>query len=421
MLLEEQAAELLRRCELITGQRLLQIRGNLRKSESRAAAIWELLVLEEASRIVQVQYEPYPGGSPDILLHLPEGRQIWLELAFLYPRFWKQDRQSKSVARWITAEAKRRGISPFKVSCRFDGNRTNAAGPVRNLPGLHERNKFLKEPQVRNFFQTIDDKPEQSFSIKHSTYSVELIYNPKGEGPFLSTGGGLVQEAPKTIKEHAVFRVLIAKARQHQVQGPRLICIASDQSPALSRLVRPGPPKVEDAVFAAFNKTRSISGVIILRIQNRPKFLGGFEKEARVELFVNPNARYGLSENEVNRLRQLNFNRWKYYFQMPRYEVGNNDTFRKVGGSVDIKPGAVEVELKVPSNILIDSLVGKTNLIKEFAQNADDPMFACLSQGWVVKSCSLEEGNIERGEAPKVVLVLEPPLEAVFWPDRKNT
>ena len=50
--------------------------------------------------------------------------------------------------------------------------------------------------------------------------------------------------------------------------------------------------------------------------------------------------------------------------------------------------------------------------------SADDPMFACLRQGWVVKSCSLEEGNIERGEAPKVVLILEPPLPAVFSPDK---
>ena len=45
MLREEQATELLRRCELITAQRLKKIRGNLRKAESRAAAIWELLVI----------------------------------------------------------------------------------------------------------------------------------------------------------------------------------------------------------------------------------------------------------------------------------------------------------------------------------------------------------------------------------------
>ena len=88
MLREEQAAELLRRCESVTGQHLKQVRGNLKKAESRASAIWELLVLEEVSRIGKVEYEPHKEGSPDILLSLTGGRKIWIEVAFLYPRFW---------------------------------------------------------------------------------------------------------------------------------------------------------------------------------------------------------------------------------------------------------------------------------------------------------------------------------------------
>ena len=59
MLIEEQAAALLARCEKILGIELRQTRGNLRNA-SRAAAVWELLVIEEAADIGYVEYEPAP-------------------------------------------------------------------------------------------------------------------------------------------------------------------------------------------------------------------------------------------------------------------------------------------------------------------------------------------------------------------------
>lgn len=421
MLLEEQAAELLKRCEVITGQRLEQIRGNLRKAESRSPAIWELLVLEEASRIGDVEYEPHPGASPDILLHLPEGRKIWIEVAFLYPRFWKQERLSDAVAHWITKEAKRRGISPFKVSCQFDGDRQNDAGPVRNLPSLHEKKQFLKGIDVKSFFEAIGQSSTQGFSRKHSKYSITFTYSPNREGPYLSTGGGLVQEAPKTVKEHAVYRVLKEKARQHQVQGPRLVCLGSDQSHALSSMVGPGNPKARDAVIAVFNESRSLSGAIVLKIESTARAFSGFDRCAKGEIFVNPRANEPLLEQEIKHLCQFNFNRWKYSFSLEKYERTNNDAFRRVGGSLNIKEGGLGVKLEIPSNILIDSLAGKTNLIDAYTMKEDDAVFKYLKAGCVVKSCSWKEGNIEAGEAPKVILGLEPPPEAVFWPNEKDT
>ena len=420
MLREEQATELLRRCELITGQRLKQIRGNLRKAQSRAAAIWELLVIEEVSKIGKIKYEPKQGGSPDILLSLPNGRDIWIEIAFLYPRFWKQERQSRAVADWITGAAKRQGISPFKVSCEFDGDRKNKAGPVRSLPGLHEKNKFSRDPVIRTFFNTIKNQPEQSFTIKHRTYSLELFYSPKGKGPYLSTGGGLAQEAPKTVKEHAVYRVLKEKTRQHHVEGPRLVCIGSDQSPALSNFVGPGTPKVRDAVFSALRETQSLSGVAILRIEDSFNSPFGFQRRAKGEIFVNPNAKYPLLENEIRKIYQLNFNRWKYFFRLEKYDEGNNDSFKRVGGMLSSKHRGVELDLEIPCNVLIDSLAGKTNLIEQYSLKQDDLEYKCLHEGWAVKSCSWKEGDIEAGEAPKVVLGLTPLPETVFWSDKKR-
>lgn len=60
MLKEEQAAELLRRCESIAGRALKQTRGNLRRAETRAAAVWELVVSEAVAQLGRVELEP-PG------------------------------------------------------------------------------------------------------------------------------------------------------------------------------------------------------------------------------------------------------------------------------------------------------------------------------------------------------------------------
>ncbi len=75
MLREEQVAELLIRVEKAVGKELPQTRGNLRNPENRAAAVWELLVMETASHIGQIEYEPEGGESPDIRLHPKKGRK----------------------------------------------------------------------------------------------------------------------------------------------------------------------------------------------------------------------------------------------------------------------------------------------------------------------------------------------------------
>lgn len=416
MLREEQAAELLQRCERIAGKRLEQIRGNLRKSESRSAAILELLVLEEVSKIGKVDYEPFDGGSPDILLMLPGERKIWIEVAFLYPRFWKQERQSDAVAKWITEEATKRGISPFKVSCNFDGDRNSVAGPIRTLPNLHERKKFLKEQQVCYFFERINRNPWQSYSIKHAEYSVEFTYSPEKEGPYILTGGGPVQEAPKTVKEHAVYRVLKAKARQHKVEGPRLVWIGSDQSPVLSGL---GTISVRDAVIAAFSETQSIGGAIVLNIEDSIGTYNKRMRNAEGDIYINSRANECLTEEEVKKLCSLNFNRWDYFFRLKKHEQVGTNAFRRASGSLTLGTSGCGVRLEIPSNLLIDSLAGKTNLIKEYARDENDTLLKCIKDGWIVRACSWKEGDIEAGQATKVVLELEPPSEPVYWPNEK--
>jgi hypothetical protein len=65
------------------------------------------------------------------------------------------------------------------------------------------------------------------------------------------------------------------------------------------------------------------------------------------------------------------------------------------------------VEIEVPINIVIDALAGKTNLFKEYRISQNDSVGRALEEGWVIKSCKLKEGNIEAGEAPKIIFGLD--------------
>jgi len=210
MLKEEQAAALLTRCETIIGKKLSDVQRKLQQPDARSATVWELLVIEAASQIGTVEYEPHPGGSLDIRLHLPHGRPIWLEVAFLYPRFWKEERKSEAVLQWIFQEVKRRAIPPWKIQYRLDGDRKNTAGPVWALPDLHERKRFLKDSGISKFFDNICSALNDQHVFSSSQYSIALSYTPNASGPY-SSGGGLLQESSKTIKEHALYKVLKRK------------------------------------------------------------------------------------------------------------------------------------------------------------------------------------------------------------------
>jgi len=251
-----------------------------------------------------------------------------------------------------------------------------------------------------------------------SPYSIELFYMPNASGPYVS-GGGLVQESPQTVKEHAVYRVLKNKARQHIVNGPRIVCIGSDQSPALSLLTTPGHPKVRDAVAAAFYESRSLTAVIIVRIETLFSVFGKFEQRAHTDFFLNPNAKDPLTEKEVQAFRKLNFNRWRYTDALQKWDRENYERFRRIRGSLNYRFRGDVMEIEVPANILVNALAGKTNLVKEYGLSEDNSIARALNDGWVVKSCSLKSGNIEAGEAPKVVLGMVPPPFSVYWPEKK--
>jgi hypothetical protein len=418
MLLIEQASELLKRCETILGTELFQIRGNLRKAESRASSVWELLVLEAAAELGKIEYEPHPGGSPDIRLFLPGYRAIWIEVAFLYPRFWKEERKSNVVTNWIYSEAERRGIPSYKIHPRFYGEQKNNAGPVRKLPELNARKQFLNSSEIKGFFNTINKKPSMHHCIDFTDYTLSVIYLPNAKGPY-RTSSGLVQEAPNVVEEHAVYRVLKEKAKQHDINGPRVICLGSDQSRALSRTNAPRVVRLQDAINKIFFKNRSLSATIIVSIENAPVIFGRIKKQAKFKMFTNPYSKLPLVMEEIQLLSKLNFNKWKYASPLANWKNEGGDHFPNATGTLRWGIGPLNIKVEIPVNIIVDALAGKTTLAKAFDLKEEDQLYKAFNEGWVVEACAYKNGNIELGEAPKVVLQLSPPFR-VYERNKKD-
>lgn len=416
MLREEQVAELLQRVEQILGKELPQIRGNLRVPENRAAAVWELVVTEAASYLGSIEYEPEIGESPDIRLQPPRGRKLWIEAVFLYPRFWKKERQSNEVSQWLYEEAEQKGIPAFKIRPRFDG-KPGKSGPVRVLPAITERKTFLKEPEIVKWFKDITSKPTKEHYCTFSKYTVSISYLPNTEGPYRISGGPQ-QEQPKIVKEHALYRALNEKARKQKVSGPKIICIGSDQSPALSPLTAPGLPTVRDAVRAVLNKNSSISAVIVVLIQTSPRAFGQTETLAHGDLYANDYAEYRLTEEEASILLRMDFNRWKYALPLVQWGETGAAGFERASGSLICMDRGESMEIEIPVKVLVDALAGKTNLLNSLPE--DHPISRVLNDGWEVKSCTMKAGNIEAGEGPKIVLEFSSPiLSALLSTKRK--
>ena len=400
MLLEEQVAELLRRCERLVGKTLPQIRSDLRSAQTRAAAVWELLVIEASSHMGTLQHEPVEHGSLDIAVTRPCGRRIWIEATYLKPRFLDEQRKSDAVRTWILQEAHRLGIELGKISVRFEGQST-WAGTARDLPELSEGPQFLRTEEIKQFFTAIKSQPNNFHACAHSRYTVKVTYTPTTYYSGIMHSE-LAMEYPKSVKENSIFRKLKTKVRQVSLAEPVIVCVGGDSSPVLSRLHPTAPSSIAEAVSAAFRQSSSLSAVVLVSIAN--------QRDAITRMFVNNIAKHPLSTEEVALVNEMEFNRWKYTYPFINWD--RPTTPQPMGGKfttrVSTKRGSMEIEVEIPSSILVEFLAGRTYLAKEYKW--DEPLVnRALREGWSIAACSLKDGNIESAEPPKIVLKLIQP------------
>jgi hypothetical protein len=111
-------------------------------------------------------------------------------------------------------------------------------------------------------------------------------------------------------KDHPAFRILRSKAAQAKalaVSDPVVVCIGTDRvfllgsgHAGLSR---------DRVVARFFQKSASLSAVIIVPILLRPEVFVGFARDAEPALLKNGRARFPLSESAENQLGRLDFKR----------------------------------------------------------------------------------------------------------------
>lgn len=424
MLKEEQAAELLRRCEATVGRRLSQARGNLRNARTRAEAVWELLLLEAAAGIGPVEYET-PGGGPDIRLELPTGRWVSIEVTYVHPRFEEDESRSRLVTRWIYDAAKDLvGPHTPEIDCQFYGDKTNPAGPRRTLPAEHQRKEFLKSAPVQQFLCALRERPGEAHEVVHNEYTVTLKARPwraKTEGIVFS--GGTPPELPRIAKEHAAFRAVRRKIEQHKLDEPHIVCLGSDVSSALELRHMGTAIPLEQALAAAVSQSRRLSGILVAKIGSESAGgLGQWIQVARAKAFPVHGCRHPLTDEEWRFILQLNLNKWMYTFALARRELAPEHRRPKVTGPLGwsgSKRGTMK--LQIPAPVLVNVLAGRKRLLDEYGGSTDTfgrSVLDRLEAGWSVVGCEFKAGNLEQGEASSVFLELAPPHEPVYWPPK---
>jgi hypothetical protein len=412
---EDQVRELLTSCEASLGHRVDGLRASLRTHENRAAAIWELLVLDALLKLGHVDYEqPIAGpdsSRPDFRLHFGEARAIWIDATYLTERFVGNERRADLLRRRFGKEGSARGIPNARLWSRLDGDPT-PAGFRRKLPKEQDLPRFFKDGRIRTFFDAIRANPEAAVSCDlRPGYTVVLGYDPTGR----TLSGGLVEDAPRALAEHGIYRKLQEKADQHRgVPGPYVVCLGSDRSPALGRLKSPVGVSEQQAVDAALARWRHLSAAILVSVESQAAVFTGIQRSARARLYLNQRAEHPLTSTEVETLKKLNFNRWRYSrphdpWKVPRDESSSR---RHSGGQLVYKPlqnGNVEIE--IPSWLVLEALGGSTNVIEELDLREDDHVRRVLTGGWEIVNVRMVPGDVARGEPARVLLELRPEIQ----------
>lgn len=398
------------------------IRGNLLAARTRADAVWELIVLEAAAQLGRVECEP-PQGGPDVRLELPTGRWVSIEVRYLRPRFDDEERRSEMVTRWLNEAVALLVQNPPEIRCYFEGDSNHPAGPKRTLPFKHEQKRFLGSQEVSKFLATVAAAPSEAHQQRLSAYSVTLLASPRApESHGYLSWGGLFQEVPRVVKEHAAFRALRAKIQQHKVDEPHLVCIGSDVSPVLSSTPPSFGISLDLALSAAVRNSGEISGVLVVNVEPTSSPWQGISRTAHFSAYRVPECRHPLDEAEWSFIQKLDFNRWKFGAPMPKDESSAERRERNLPGSFEYSPtsrGTVRVSF--PASLLVEVLSGRKQLLENYGgpdEQFGRDIMKCLQAGWSVVACSFKDGSLQRAEASTVILELAPPHDPVYWKDK---
>ncbi|HEY0142234.1 MAG TPA: hypothetical protein VGF48_15155 [Thermoanaerobaculia bacterium] len=372
MLAEHQVRFLLEHCEAILGQELKQLRGNLRSKRHVRAAIWELILIDAAAELGSVKYEPAtPSGKAlDIFLDVDGG--LWIEAAFLEPRFAEVLERQETFTQRLRKTEKEAGIPVGSIQRDFYGGKS-AAGFDVTVAHESALARVFRSPEMRAFLADIKAQPSEHRRIDLGAAGVTVVLTYVGprSGPTFSVGGSPVPEAPRSVEEHALFRLLDEKGRKYRKAGithPVVIHVATERNPSVSRFYSVHTVPHRDAVAAALRKHPIISGVVLMWLESPvPMFGLAPPRQPRLEAFVNDDAPHPLTERMRAVLPRMRFDRVDYGELWNEWEGATTAEQRldRLGGSMSYRGTKDGFAVTIPADLLIQALgsTSSTNLI----------------------------------------------------------
>ena len=88
------------------------------------------------------------------------------------------------------------------------------------------------------------------------------------------------------------------------------------------------------------------------------------------------------------------------YGQWSRRHSGGSLVYRHLANG--------NVEIEVPTWLVLDALSGRSNVIDTFELKNDDPVRRILTSGWEITSARVVQGDIRQEGPPRIVLELRP-------------
>ncbi len=117
------------------------------------------------------------------------------------------------------------------------------------------------------------------------------------------------------VKDHPVFRRLrekAGKASKLRTEDPLVVCMGTDR---VWELNAHSPSRYigrDDAVWSLFEKSSSLSGVILVPALLDHELFTGIIRQSKPALIINPNAINPLSTDQIENINHFDFNRWKF-------------------------------------------------------------------------------------------------------------
>lgn len=400
-----------------------QVQGNLRRAKTRAAQVWELLLLESLSKASDgILYEPKEGGSPDFLLMRHQKEAVWIEATWIYPSDENLHNRVNTVVHWLRKEAKRRGIDPVKLVPDVLRDERWQPRDIDRLPMEHQPRDFANNSRLITFFEEIKRDPSIASSVEIPEYSLKVDYKPELCGPF-AFGIGLSDKPISDLQDHPLYKKIIEKGKQHSpagryvvwVGGQDLSCLGMGHFGDENRLA-------QQAISAAMASCHGISAVVVTRIQNKMNSLSTTDRIAKSNFYLNKQARFPLDESDIATIERVDLNRWKFGFALAQNE-DERDHLRMLGGAtIRYFEGDIELEIggDMLARLLARLLAGHADIVSLVGDQLGRKICSNIENGYFISNCTRVDADYEASKPERFRVRISPPRNDVFWPKLKR-